>query len=195
MAPRLRPVEGPVRAARPGLPCPHPRRPAAAPPLLRAQEKGPQAPLGSQEPIFIPVRTLESFLEASEDARGCAGPPASRRPGRELKGLALRDAGLPGNPAQPRNWGRCREWRVPLTNGATGHAGQDSERGRAVGQGTRGPQEGPVVTAYEAEGLAQRSWTHRWPATVPSQPQPPRRPADCWEGRPGGLGRLSALPP
>lgn len=36
--------------------------------------KRPQAPLGSQEPIFIPVTTLESFLEPSQAAWVCTGP-------------------------------------------------------------------------------------------------------------------------
>lgn len=68
-------------------------------------------PLGSQEPIFIPVTTLESFLEPSEAAGGCAGPPGSRRVGREPKGPGSEaHRPLPGTPAQPRGWGLTHQW-------------------------------------------------------------------------------------
>lgn len=133
---------------------------------VKSLYKGPQMPLGSQEPIFIPVTTLESFLEPSEAAGGCAG----------RKGLALRHTDPCLEPRPSPGAG------VSLTNGATGHAGQDAERGRAVIRDTLGPQEGLVATAYKAERHVQKFWRACWSAIFPTSPPP--TPAYRLLGRP-----------
>lgn len=189
MAPRLRPAEPPVRVARP-------REAAAAPP---SHTRGPRC-LGGRRLHWVPqgrfypcnLTTLALFLEPSEAARAAPGLPW-------LGGTQTPPPPPPESLAQPTARGRRQGQgqRVPLTDGATGHAGQDAERGRAVHHGTLGPQEGLAVTFCRARRLVQRSRGQSWPAISPTLPPPPsqacRRPgALATPAQHPGLGRAGS---
>lgn len=151
-----------------------------------ALSRRPQAALGPARPILSLQPDDPGIVFRTQ--RGCtgrAGPP-----------LARRGTDPPPPPpeslAQPTAWGRRQGQgqRVPLTDGATGHAGQDAERGRAVHHGTLGPQEGLAVTFCRARRLVQRSRGHSWPAISPTPPPPPSQACR----RPGALAAPAQHP-
>ena len=92
-----------------------------------------------KSPSFSLFLSVRSFLRPSEAARG-------------LRAVAGRGRG-----GYSRRHPQPRPPRVPLTDGATRHAGQDAERGRAVGSSILGPQGGLAATACTQKRLVRRS--------------------------------------
>lgn len=182
MAPRLRPAGrgGQSGAAPASPPCPSPRLGPTEVPLQETS-----GTTGFPRAYFYPCDSGVVF-GTQRGRTGLCGASGQQTGGWGVKGPALRYA-------DPHLQPRPGEGRGPLTNSATGHAGQDAECGCAVDKGVLGPQQGLVANACEAQRLVQRSWRHGGPAISPANPQP--RPAVAGRGVPPGWESSASPPP